>query len=123
VELAQGAAFRVAASVTWRGWSSAAADLSTGQTARDAWELGGGFEIGGPGAAFGLPLRLGLRYATLPFTPTSDQPHELTLAGGTGLSMAAGRVRLDLTVERAARDGGGASERAWLFLLGMQVAP
>ncbi len=70
-----------------------------------------------------IPIRLGFRYAQLPYSPTKQQPHEIDLALGSGLSFAAGRANFEFALERVFRDGGGASERAWQLSFGLLVAP
>ncbi len=111
--------------VVWRSWSDAAKDL-TGTTEHtfDTWEIGAGIEIGGTDAdASRFPLRLGARYAQLPFSPTPDRARELVLALGTAVQFANDRATLDASVERAMRDGAGANERAWHFSFGFTVRP
>jgi hypothetical protein len=121
-ELAPSPAMRLALSGAWRSWGGAADDIAAGQ-AFNTWEAGAGFEAGGTSGGPRLPLRLGVRYATLPFSPTAEQPHELNFSAGTALDVAAGRVRMDITIERAMRDGGGISERAWELAVGFQMVP
>ena len=130
VTLAGGAEFRptpllrVAATGAFRTWSRADADLAVaGTNAFNTIDLGLGVEMGGAAGGPPLPIRLGVRFATLPFSPTTDQPREVDLTAGTGLRMAAGRAHLDFTVERVMRDGGGASERAWQLTAGFHVRP
>lgn len=103
---------------TWRSWGGSA---SAGTFAFDTWEVASGFEITGGLAK--LPLRIGGRYGTLPFSPISTQPHEWGLSGGTGFIFAQGRGELDFSVERLMRDGGGATERGWHFSVGIVVQP
>ncbi len=113
---------RLLLSVTasWRSWSTADDDLApVGNNAFDTWELGVGLELG----VLAVPIRLGARYAQLPFSPTADRPREIDLAFGTGIRFANNRATFQLAVERAFRDGGGASERAWQFAFGLLVRP
>jgi hypothetical protein len=70
-----------------------------------------------------MPVRVGVRYATLAFSPTDQQPHELNFALGTGIVFAERRAIIDVALERTMRDGGGASERAWQLSLMMTVRP
>jgi hypothetical protein len=115
---------RIAATSSWRGWSSAAADLTaTGTHVFDTFDSGLGLEIGRGRGGSPFPLRLGVRYATLAFSPTAEQPHELDVSGGTGLSLARDRAQLSAAVERAIRDGGGTAERAWQVTIGFQIRP
>ncbi|MFQ5703111.1 MAG: hypothetical protein ACE5HT_03735 [Gemmatimonadales bacterium] len=112
-------------SVTWKSWSDAAADLSAigaGQ-AFDVWEFGSGLEIGGGESGSSKPLRLGLRYAQLPFSPTSDQARELDFSFGTSILVASERGIIDFGVERLLRDGAGAEERAWHISFGLTIRP
>lgn len=123
--LAPSPVVRWSGTATLRTWSGANADLEPAGGARafDTVELGTGIELGGVGSGFQLPLRVGVRYATLPFSPADDQPHDLTLAGGTAFGFAGGRAAIDLAVERVMRDGGGASERAWAVGIALTVRP
>ncbi|MBI4502866.1 MAG: hypothetical protein HY700_17100 [Gemmatimonadetes bacterium] len=115
---------RFAATTAWRSWSSAGADLASAATqAFNTFDTGIGVELGGGKGGFPIPLRLGFRYATLPFSPTSDQPKEIDLSAGTGLSLSGGRAQLNIAAERAMRDGGGASERAWQVTIGFHIRP
>jgi hypothetical protein len=113
---------RWSATGIWRSWSSAQDSLIA--HAFNTLELGSGVQIGGPGTGSGrIPLRLGARYATLAFSPTAQQPHEIDLAVGTGIVFAEQRAIIDVALERALRDGGGASEHAWQLSLMMTVRP
>lgn len=112
--------------VIWHSWSRAAADLAgSGSAAFDTWDIGSGIELGGSEAGGSpFPLRVGFRYAQLPFAPTgTSQPHETTLAAGTGINFAGSRGTIDLALERVWRTGGGASEHAWQLGFGMTVRP
>ncbi len=130
VTLAGGAEFRpspllrVAGTGIWRSWSSAAADVSSvGTHAFNTFDLGVGVEMGGARGGPALPLRLGARYATLPFSPSTDQPTELDLSLGTGIQLSHGRAQFDFSGERVMRDGAGAAERAWQLTVGFHVRP
>ena len=115
---------RFAATSAWRSWSSAAADLANAATnAFNTFDSGIGIEIGGGRGSFPIPLRLGFRSATWPFSPPTEQPKEIDLSAGTGLSLSGGRAQINLAVERAMRDGGGASERAWQVTVGFHLRP
>ena len=120
--LAPHPSLRWATTFIWRSWSDADADL-TGR-AFDTWELGSGIELGGAESGGSrVPLRLGVRYARLPFAPGDEQAHELDLAVGTGVAFAGRRGLLDFALERAFRDGAGASERAWQVAVSLTVRP
>jgi hypothetical protein len=108
-------------SVTWRSWSTADDDLTA--RAFDTWEVGTGLEFGGPDIGSRVPLRLGFRYATLPFSPTDDQPREIGVSAGAGLVFAAGRGLLDVALERARRTGAGSAETAWQLSWTVTVRP
>jgi len=112
---------RWATSVVWRSWSRADDDLAG--RAFDTWELGSGLEFGGPEGTSRVPLRVGFRYATLPFSPTDDQPREIGVSMGFGLVMAAGRGLMDVALERARRTGAGSSETAWQLSWTVTVRP
>jgi hypothetical protein len=102
-----------AASLTYRGWASAA-DSNAYNTTN--WSAG---------AEFGrlVPLRLGVRGGTLPFGPGSRAPRETAFAAGTGRVFAGGRGIIDVTVERLRRTGAGLAETAWTVLFGVAVRP
>jgi hypothetical protein len=107
----------------WRSWSRANDGVSVaGTSAFDTWEVGSGLEISTrQGAKF--PLRVGIRYAQLPFSPTTDQPTEWNYSVGTGAPFAANRAVIDVALQRFRRDGAGASERGWYFTVGISVTP
>ena len=116
---------RWSTSATWRQWSVSTGEVAAGNTvapvqAFDTWQVGSGFEIANLETRF--PLRLGVRYATLPFA-VAAQPDEFVLTAGTGSRFAAGRGRLDVVVERLMRQGAGATERGWHFAVGITVTP
>lgn len=118
-------ALRLTVTGQWRSWSDAAADVAAaGTTAFDTWEIGTGLELGG--AATGtsrIPLRLGFRYAQLPFAPDARRPRELDFSAGTGVAFANSRGLLDVVVERVLRDGTDVRERVWQISVGMTVRP
>ena len=115
---------RWSTSATWRQWSVSASSAVPGNAAPaqafDTWQVGSGFEVASLETRF--PLRVGARYATLPFAVTG-QPDEFVLSFGTGSRFAAGRGRLDVVVERLMRQGAGARERGWHFAAGITVTP
>lgn len=117
-------AVRLASTITYRSWSDARSDLAQigAGNAFDTWEVGSGLELGSAGAS-PLPVRVGFRYSELPFSPTNNQPREISVSGGTALVIANGRAVIDLALERLFRDGGGASERAWYISAAVTISP
>jgi hypothetical protein len=113
----------LSAGASWRSWSKAGAGVGAGTYAFDTWEAGAGLELGGVTRSTSFPIRLGARYATLPFSPTTEQPHELHLAAGTRIRFAERHAQFDFTVERIMREGGNATERVWHFILGLELVP
>ena len=111
--------------VQWRSWSRAAADLSaSGSNAFDSWEVGTGIEFGADRAGLGrFPLRVGVRYAQIPFSPNAEQPTEWNFGIGTGVQFAANRAMVDVALERFQRDGAGATERGWYLTIGVTITP
>ncbi|MCZ6917722.1 MAG: hypothetical protein O7I93_13170 [Gemmatimonadetes bacterium] len=109
----------------WRSWSRSAADLAaSGSNAFDTWEVGSGLEFGTDPTGRGhFPLRVGVRYAQLPFSPTLEQPTEWNFAIGTGAMFAARRAIVDVALERFQRDGAGATERGWYLTIGITITP
>ena len=116
---------RLMTTARWRSWSRAQDDLAgTGTRAFDTWEVGSGLEItsaSGDGGKF--PLRLGVRYAQLPFSPSDAQPREWNFSMGTGARFAANRAVIDVALERFQRDGAGARERGWYIIVGFTITP
>ncbi len=118
----------LAGQVLWRNWSKANDQLValSGVGSNNTLEFAGGLELTThtrrPGQ---LPLRLGFRSASLPFPVTAGaEAKEHGLAAGTGLSFAAERGTLSLSLERAWRsEAAGFSERAWIFTAGVSVRP
>ena len=123
----------LAASATARRWSAADDDLRTlgGTGARSTIELSAGAEFArNVRRAQQRPVRLGVRYATLPFPVESGaQPREIGLAVGSGFRFAQDRLGLDhagldVALERVwRRASGGYSEGAWLISFGVLVRP
>ena len=105
-------------------WSDAAQDLERigGANAYDTWEVSSGVEMGGTATSTPIPLRLGFRYAQLPFS-SSEQPHEIDISAGSGLSFAGDRAVFEFSVERIFRKGGGAEENAWYLTFSVTLRP
>ncbi len=111
--------------VTRRTWTRAAPDLAgSGTSVFNTFSIGSGIELGPPETGVSkVPLRFGVRYATLPFSPTAAQPHEVGLSAGTGLMFAKNRALMDITLERVMRSGAGVSEHVWTLTVGMLLRP
>ena len=70
------------------------------------------------------PLRLGVRYGTLPFLlDTGEQPKEFGISVGTGIRFAQDRAGVDLGLEHVWRSAGAFKERTFLVNLGVTVRP
>lgn len=70
------------------------------------------------------PIRLGVRYGTLPFLlDTGEQPKELGISAGTGIRFAQDRAGVDLGLEHVWRSAGAFKERTFLVNLGVTVRP
>ena len=118
----------LAASGLYHTWSSANSDLLAqgGVGARNTVEGSFGLEVARSlrhPAHF--PLRLGVRYATLPFPVTSgDQPHQFSVSGGTGARFGHDRAGVDLAFDYAWRSATGPErERALTLTLGLSIKP
>jgi hypothetical protein len=118
-------AIQLTGTVTHQSWSDAHGDLQAigGANAFDTWEVGTGVELGGTPATKMVPLRLGFRYAELPFSPNDDQAREIGVSFGTAILFAGGRGIFDLSIERISRKGAGAEERAWYFTFALTGRP
>jgi hypothetical protein len=115
-------AVRWSTTVTYRTWSDATTGVAgEAVNAFDTWELGSGLELARSATA--VPLRLGVRYAQLPFSPTLDRPTEIAVALGSAVTFATNRGTIDFGLERVFRDGGGAEERAWHLSFGLTIVP
>lgn len=111
---------RLAATGVWRSWSETGGAVGDDR-AFDTWSAGAGLEVSD--LIGRLPIRVGARYETLPFSPTDEQPHDLTLAFGTGLRFASDRALIDVGLERSTREGGGVTERAWGVSAALVIVP
>ncbi|HEX5818844.1 MAG TPA: hypothetical protein VFY20_08190 [Gemmatimonadales bacterium] len=120
--------FDVATQVMYRTWSSVDSFLVAGGApgSGNTVDLSVGAElvqsVQRPG---NLPVRLGLRYATLPYLTTSGkQPYEYAISGGTGMRFAKDRAGIDVTLDKVWRkDGEGRSENAWLIYVAASLRP
>lgn len=121
VSLGPTSGIRLSSTGRWRSWSRVAGGAAAPETrAFDTFEIGTGLELG---SSARFPLRFGVRYAQLPFSPSDEQPHEWNFSFGTGTPFAANRAALDLAIVRLQRDGAGATERGWYFVVGITVSP
>jgi hypothetical protein len=118
----------LAGHVLWRNWSTANNQLIAlgGTGSNNTLELAGGLELTTHARRPAqLPLRLGVRRATLPFPVTTGaEAKEFGVSVGTGFSFAADRGALSLALERAWRsEAQGFNEHAWIFTAGVSVRP
>lgn len=112
----------------YRTWSGANSDLlaqgSVGS--RNTLELNAGAELTrNLRRPTKLPIRLGVRYAELPFPVLPGaKPKEWTFSAGTGTRFAQERGGVDLTLEQAFRsENDGYKEKAFTLLLGLSIRP
>jgi hypothetical protein len=111
-----------------RDWSVADSSLVAqgAPGARNTFEVNAGVEIvRNAKRATKWPLRLGVRYTTLPFLLAPDpQPIEYGLSVGTGRRFAADRGGFDITVQHLWRSQGSLyTETATLITFGISVRP
>jgi len=123
----------LAASLRWSGWSVADSALSSGAAAgvpaaRDTWEVGGGLEYASSGrSGKSVPVRLGFRYAQLPFSFDGQLPSEWAVGGGLGLRLGQRvdpQAMIDLGIERGVRGStanGGLQETFWQISLSVSL--
>jgi hypothetical protein len=112
----------------WKGWGATNAELVAvgGTGPRDTWEGGFGAEyytnIDRPTR---LPIRLGIRRASMPFPlQTGEMPVETNVALGTGFLFAQDMGGVDLALERVWRNEASAfEERAWLLTATATLRP
>ena len=113
---------------SYKTWSGANSDLLAqgGVGARNTLELNAGGEFTrNLRRPSNLPVRLGVRYAELPFPVVPGaKPKEWSISAGTGTRFAQERGGVDITLEQAWRsEGTGYKERAFTFLLGLSIRP
>ena len=110
-----------------RTWSGANSDLlqQGGTGAMNTFEVAAGAQYtSDPKRPNRRPIRLGARYATLPFPLVpGEQGHELGVSLGTGMRFAQQRAGIDLSLEHVWRSEGSYSERAFIVSLGVSVRP
>jgi hypothetical protein len=101
----------VALATEWSGWGALNDDLQTVGGSRDSWSVGGGLEWDGLQLRnLPVPVRLGGRYAALPFSwdrpgAPAAFPAERALTGGLGFVLGGGAARSDLSFEVGRRGG------------------
>jgi hypothetical protein len=118
----------LAASGSYRTWSGANSDLLAQGSlgSRNTLELSAGAEVTrNLRRPTNLPLRLGVRYAELPFpVVTGGKPTEFGISAGTGTRFAQDRAGVDLAIEQVWRHEGPAyKERAFTLILGLSIRP
>jgi hypothetical protein len=118
----------VALSGAYRTWSGANSDLlaqgSVGS--RNTLEFSAGGELTrNLRRPTNLPIRLGFRYAELPFpVAVGGRPKEFGISAGTGTRFAQERGGVDLSLEQVWRsEGSSYKERALTLILGLSIRP
>jgi hypothetical protein len=110
-----------------RTWSGANSDLlqQGGTGANNTFEVAAGAQYtSDPKRPYRRPIRLGARYATLPFPLIpGEHGHEVGVSLGTGMRFAQQRAGIDLALEHLWRSEGLYSERAFILSLGVSVRP
>lgn len=111
----------------FRTWSGANSDLlaqgAPGSDNTVDLALGGEY-VGDPKRPYRRPLRIGVRYANLPFPlETGVQPTEFAVSIGTGTRFAQQRGGVDLALEHVWRSAGDFKERSLLVSVGVSVRP
>lgn len=111
----------------YRTWSASNSDLlATGAIGSDNTidlSFGGEFvsDIRSPNRR---PIRFGGHYSTLPFLlEVGQQPTEVGVAIGSGMSFARDRGGIDLALERLWRSAGEFKERVFQLSVGVSVRP
>ena len=121
------AKLEVAAQSVIRTWSGANSDLlqQGGTGAENTIELAAGArytpDLKRP---YRRPLRLGARYATLPFPLVQGQQgHEFGVSIGSGIRFAQQHAGVDLALEHQWRSEGAYSERGFILSIGVSLKP
>lgn len=118
----------VALAGTYRTWSGANSDLQRqgAPGARNTLELSAGGEfLRNVRRPSRLPIRLGVRYAELPFpVAVGARPKEFSISAGSGTRFAQERGGVDFTLEQAWRSENSThKERAFTLILGLSIRP
>jgi hypothetical protein len=117
----------VAGQTLVRTWSAANSDLLAlgGTGSQNTVEAAVGAEyISDPRRPYRRPIRLGARYATLPFSLLPGQDaREFGVSAGSGVRFAQQRAGVDLAIEHVWRSEGAYSENGFLLSLGISVRP
>jgi hypothetical protein len=117
----------LAGHVLARNWSVADEDIRNrgGTGARNTIEVAGGTEFATNGRRPSqFPIRLGARYATLPFPLVAGgEGSEVMVSAGTGVRFTGGRGSLDLALERAWRSEGAFKEQSFMLMFGVGIRP
>jgi hypothetical protein len=110
-----------------RTWSAANSDLLQrgGVGSENTVEVAAGAEyIPDLKRPLRRPLRLGARYAELPFPLVAgSQGHEFAVSAGSGIRFAQQRGGVDVALEHVWRSEGVYSERGFILSLGISVRP
>jgi hypothetical protein len=117
----------VAGQTLVRTWSAANSDLLAmgGSGSQNTVEAAVGAEYtSDPKRPYRRPLRLGFRYATMPFSLLPGQhARELGVSAGSGVRFAQQRAGVDLALEHVWRSEGAYSENGFILSLGISVRP
>jgi len=114
--------------VVWKGFGSTNDELiaAGGTGSRDTWEGGfGGEFIPDLEHRYRLPIRFGVRRASIPFPlETGEMPTETNVSLGSGFLFGNGKGGADFTVERVWRqEVPSFEERAWLLTVTATLRP
>ena len=117
----------VAGQTLARTWSGANSDLLAlgGTGSQNTIEAAVGAEYtSDPRRPYRRPLRLGVRYATLPFPLLAGQrPREFGVSAGSSVRFAQQRAGVDLALEHVWRSQGPYSENGFILSFGILVRP
>jgi hypothetical protein len=122
-----GPTLEVAGQTLVRTWSGANSDLLAqgGTGAQNTVEAAIGAEYtSDPKRPYRRPLRVGARYATLPFSLLpGEHGREYGVSAGSGVRFAQQRAGVDLALEHVWRSEGAYSENGFIVSLGISVRP
>jgi hypothetical protein len=113
--------------MSYADWKPSNRGLEAESLVGTVMSWGGGVEW--RSQAFGsrtLPLRLGIRKATLPFRLDGADPTETTYSGGWGLNFTQAEdfvlAGIDMAVEKGSRESGSFSEDFWRGTITFRVS-